>query len=315
MTLITKANGVDYGKISKYLGSNSKDNVKTVGPSDNFHNKNAASVSITADGDNDGDQAIYIADSNGDFRFTDDTAMSVSLWVKAGWDASLGTTVYFWTMHNVGEGAYDDMWRMFFTESNNRLYFEWSSGGDANNRRYNFWHFHDNTGTYATAYSASGGPNPWNSAARGNVGNDNYTMITITKGSLNNSLYSNLKLYWNATDCGEGYYKSGSGGGTGTANLLADTDKMVGLGTPTWNFNYSGNNTATKYMGLTMWDKELSSSEVTELYNSGAPLHAGTHSAYAANCVGYYPFQNDGVGEVAGTESFAINGNSTIEAK
>ena len=65
-------------------------------------------------------------------------------------------------------------------------------------------------------------------------------------------------------------------------------------------------------MNLSIWDKELSASEVSELYNSGAPLHVGTHSAYAANCKGWYSFQDDGTGHVSGTESFAINGDSNI---
>ena len=312
MGLITKANGVTYANLSKYLGSNAKNNVKTVGPSGNFHNKNAVAKSVTEPSDL--THAIQLADSNGDFRFTDDSAFSISFWIKAGWDASDGGSVILFDMgDHDATSSYDDQIIIYHYEPHNRLYFRMGSGGNSSNRRENFWHFHDG-GLYAAAQTASGGPNPWNSAARGNVGNDNYTMITFTKTTANSSDHPDLTLYWNATDCGEGFYRGGSGGGTGTANLGSSTDKKIGLGSS--NINGSGAATAaeSKFMNLTIWDKELSSSEVTELYNSGAPLHVGTHSAYS-NCVGWWSFQDDGTGHVAGTEAFTISGDSNIEAK
>ena len=41
-----------------------------------------------------------------------------------------------------------------------------------------------------------------------------------------------------------------------------------------------------------MWSKQLSGSEVTELYNSGTPLDANTHSA-SANLQAYWRMGND----------------------
>jgi hypothetical protein len=43
---------------------------------------------------------------------------------------------------------------------------------------------------------------------------------------------------------------------------------------------------------VTYWDKELSAAEVSELYNSGTPLDANTHSA-AADLAFYARFGND----------------------
>jgi len=43
-------------------------------------------------------------------------------------------------------------------------------------------------------------------------------------------------------------------------------------------------------------------------------VNVGTHSAYA-NCKGWYTFEYDGVGEVSGDESFALIGDSNLEAK
>ncbi len=311
MGLITKINGLAYANTAKYSGV-TKVNTKKVGGTGNFHNKNAVAKSVTEPGDT--THSILLADSNGDFKFTDDSAFTFSLWIKVGHDASDGSSVYLLDISDLdATGSYDDQFLLYFYEPHNRLYFFMGSGGSSSNRRENFWHFHQG-GIYAAAQTASGGPNPWNSAARGNVGNDDYTMITITKTTANSSDHPDLTLYWNATDCGEGFYRGGSGGGAGTANLGSSTDKKIGLGGSSINGNQSATAAEAKFMNLTIWDKELSSSEVTELYNSGAPLHVGTHSAYA-NCVGWWPFQDDGTGQIAGTEAFTISGDSNIEAK
>ena len=311
MGLITKINGLAYANTAKYSGV-TKVNTKKVGGTGNFHNKNAVAKSVTEP--NDLTHAISIADSNGDFRFTDDSAFSISLWVKAGWDASDGGSVILFHMQDTGVSSYqNDEFIIYHYEPHNRLYFRMASGGNSSNKRENFWHFHDG-GLYAAAQTASGGPNPWNSAARGNVGNDDYTMITITKTTANSSDHPDLKLYWNATDCGEGFYRGGSGGGAGTANLGSSTDKAIGLGGSTHLGSSAATAAESKFMNLTIWDIELDSDGVSELYNSGAPLHGGTHSAFS-NCVGWWPFQDDGTGQIAGTESFAINGDSNIEAK
>ena len=138
--------------------------------------------------------------------------------------------------------------------------------------------------------------------------------MTLTKGTSNNAQFSNFKLYWNATDCGYGFYGADTSGASGTVSMGTSTDKEISLGASSHIGSGAGNNTETKFMGLTIWNKALSASEVNELYNSGAPLHVGTHSAYA-NCVGWWPFQDDGTGQIAGTEAFAISGDSNIEAK
>ena len=311
MGLITKINGLTYANIAKYSGV-TKVNTKKVGGTGNFHNKNAIAKSTTEPGDQ--TEGVFLADSNGDFKFTDDSALSISFWIKAGWDASDGGSVILFDMQDTGATAsHTDQFLIYHYEPHNRLYFRFSSG--SSNYRRNFWHFHDDGGLYDAAHTASGGPNPWNSAARGNVGNDNYTMITITKTTANSSDHPDLTLYWNATDCGEGFYRGGSGGGTGTANLGSSTDKAISLGGSVHNGDGAATAAENKFMNLTIWNKELSSSEVSELYNSGAPLHVGTHSAYADSCVGWWSFQDDGTGHIAGTESFVISGDSNIQAK
>ena len=137
MGLITKANGVTYANIAKYLGSNGKNNVKTVGPSGNFHNKNAVSKSITSPGDV--SHAIRIADSNGDFKFDHDDAVSISFWIKAGWNSSVNGSVALFHMQDLDATGYnDDEFMIYYYEPHNRIYTRFASGSSAYHQ--NFWH-------------------------------------------------------------------------------------------------------------------------------------------------------------------------------
>ena len=309
MALLTKINSATFASINKWNGL-AKTSTNKISGARSFVDNNAVAKGLDTSGSG---HEIYIADSNGDFRFDHDDAMSVSFWIKVGWNTSLNTYVYLFTSNDVGGGSYDDTFKIPYYEPHGRVWVEWRSASDEIHNQ--FWHFHDSGGIYNDAYEAAGLEGSfWNVAARGFTGDDDYTLITITRGTANTALHANLKMYWNANDCGEGYYRSGTSGGTGTPNMGNSTDKIVSLGDAGWSGVVPGNNVETKYNGLTIWNKELDSSEVTELYNSGTPLHVGTHSAYA-NCVGWWNFEDDGVGEISGTESFAINGDSNLEAK
>tara|TARA_R100001129_G_C5263755_1_gene232018 strand:- start:33 stop:986 length:954 start_codon:yes stop_codon:yes gene_type:complete len=317
MGLITKINGLAYANIAKYSGV-TKVNTKKVSDTGNFHNKNAVSRSITAPGDQ--SHGIFLADSNGDFKFDHDDAVSISFWIKPGWDSNDNSTIVLFHMEDHDATAYlDDEFLIYYYEPHNRVWVRF--GSSSGNYHQNFWHSQNldpgGSRDFRDMLNASGlgDGNGWDSSNRGNVGNDNYTLITLTKGTSNNAHASNMKLYWNGTDCGYGYYGGGESGGlAGTVSMGTSTDKAISLGGRVQDGDNIGNNTETKYMGLTIWNKTLSASEVSELYNSGAPLHVGTHSAYA-NCVGWWPFQDDGTGQIAGTEAFAISGDSNIEAK
>ena len=97
MGLITKINGLAYANIAKYSGV-TKVNTKKVSDTGNFHNKNAVAKSITAPGDQ--SHGIFLADSNGDFKFDQDDAVSISFWIKAGWDTSVNGSVIIFHMQD-----------------------------------------------------------------------------------------------------------------------------------------------------------------------------------------------------------------------
>ena len=138
MALITKINGLAYDSISKY-NNLAKASTKKVGGTRNYLDNNAVSRSLTA---SDEDHSIYINDDNGDFIFDQNDAMSISFWVKPGWNTSVNTSVYLFSIHDTGEAShYDDGIFIFFYEPHNRIWaYFGSNNSGANQYRNNFWH-------------------------------------------------------------------------------------------------------------------------------------------------------------------------------
>ena len=262
--------------------------------------------------------AVYITDSDGYYGYDQADPFTVSFWVKVGWTTGLNTNIHLFASARAGAGgANADSFRIYYYENNNRLYAEWRSG--TNDKCQNFWLFHNNTGVYVDAYAAAGlGASYWTNTNRGNVGDDDYTLITFTRGTTNTGAYSNLKLYWNATDCGVGYYSAANGKSDGNnvgTPAMDNLDKQISLASQAWNlFLKCGDTNDTKFNGVSIWNKVLSSSEVSEIYNSGTPMNLENHSA-AANLKGFWNFEGNGNNTVSGGPAFTINGDSSIETR
>ena len=278
-------------------------------PAPSFADDYAVSKSITTGTG----QGVYIADSDGHFKFTDDDAFSYSVWIRPGWNSSLNTRQDLFSMSDVGaSNSNANTIRMWYYEPHNRIWVEWrdSSG----NRKQNFWLFHANYGNYAAAYSASGG-GYWreDQISTFNTDSDGYSLITFTKGASNSAANTNINLYWNGTSCGNGYYSNG--GGSGTPAMTNTNDKLVALGSTSWSgLSKAGNNNETRFNDLSIWDKKLTASEVNEIYNSGVRMDLTNHSA-SSNLKGYYKLENNG-NDSSGNSApaFAVNGNSNYVA-
>ena len=296
---ISTINNISLSNIAEVI------NVGYSEPAPSFTDTYAVSKSITTGSG----QAVRIADDGGAYSYIQSDAYSISFWVKAGWSSALNTNIHLFSS-NTGSSAHTNMIRIYYNESNNRLYFEFRSASNA--KKYNFWLFHANSGNYSAAYSAAGlGGSYWSASNRGNTGDDDMTLITITKGTANNAGSSNVNLYWNATDCGIGHYgANGFSQGTPSQNT---SNRQVALGSNTWDtYTKSGNSTETIYNDLTIWNKKLSASEVSSLYNNGTRMDATTHSA-ASDLQGYYKFENNGDDSSGNNNAaFTISGNSNI---
>ena len=106
MSLLTKINGLAFANINK-VNSLARSSTDKVSSTRNFLDNNAVARSLTLA---DVNHAIYIADSDGDYRIDHDDAFSVSFWIKVGWNVSLNTYVYGFSSHDVGGSYNDDMY-------------------------------------------------------------------------------------------------------------------------------------------------------------------------------------------------------------
>ena len=268
-----------------------------------FVDNNAVAKSITTGSG----QSVHIAETEA-YSLTQENAFTIGFWITAGWNNSLNTNIHFFAMNDCSSTARNQQIRVFYNESNNRL--EFRIGSDNSNRSLNFWPLHSHLS--ATGLPGSSASQYWSSSNRGNVNGNDYTHLVISKGTGTTLAASNIAAYWNGSKRGNAFYSSGNNFGTVSMSTAA---RQVALGSNSHKLEKSGNNNETKYNVLTIFNKQLSDSEVTTLYGSGSPV-SPTVAGNIGNLVGYYNFESDG-SDTSGNsnESFTISGNSNIEAK
>jgi len=270
-----------------------------------FTDTKAVSKSITVGSGN----AITVA-STTHFNFVQSDAFSIGFWIRVGWNNSLNTNIHFFAMNDGSSTARNQQIRIFYNESNNRL--EFRIGHDSSNRSINFWALHSNLSQ--TGLAGSSTSQYWSSATtanRGSVNGDNFTHLMITKGTGTTLAASNICAYWNGNKFGNAFFSGGSN--TGTISMDGSSARRITLGSAAHHYEKSGNNNETVYNDLTIYNKQLSDSEVTALYNSGTPTDATSLSSNG-NLVGYYTFEDSTGVDSSGqnSDSFTVSGDSAI---
>lgn len=316
MPNISNINNVQIGNVANVNGIQAS-NIANIFGIDNyiapsFSDSYALSKTISTGTSN----AVYFVDSSDTFNFVGGDAWTISFWIKAGWSSSLNTNIHFVVGHkNNTSYQVEDGIKVLYNESNNRIQVRYGNKTTGSNTWYKDaqWLFHSTSGAYAAGYNAAGlGGTYWSATNRGYVGDDDFTMITITKASTN--IASSLKLYWNANSAGSAPIQSNAGNANvNVIPMSATDDRLWSVGARgkygSVDQNKAGNSSATLYNDLTIWDKELSASEVTSLYNSGTRMDATTHSA-SSNLKGYWQFEGNGNATVS-NHNFTIAGGST----
>ena len=257
---------------------------------------------------------INLLDTDDTFNFTGSSAWTISFWVKAGWSSSLNTNIHF-LIGQKENAPYQltDMIKIMYNESNNRLRVHYGNKTTSSNAwsKFGEWLFHSNSGAYAAGYAAAGlGGTYWSASNRGYVNSDNYTMITFTKSTTNAA--SAMKLYWNANAAGAAPIQTNNNV-NGAMSSTNNRTWSVGSNGISNGEGKTGNSSPTLYNDLTIWNKELSASEVTSLYNSGTVMDATTHSAQS-NLIGYWQWEGNG-NATRSNDNFTIDGNSAIVNK
>tara|TARA_R110002012_G_scaffold298530_1_gene497029 strand:- start:24 stop:1130 length:1107 start_codon:yes stop_codon:yes gene_type:complete len=291
-------------KLSDYFGYDH-------GAAASFINAKAVSKTLSTGTGN----SINFVDTDDTFNFTGTTAFSISFWVKAGWSSSLNTNIHFFIGQKQNASyQLSDMIKVIYTESTNRIRLQYGNKTTASDAwtKQGEWLFHSNSGAYAAGYAAAGlGSTFWSASNRGYVNSDNYTMITVTKSATNAP--SAMKLYWNANNAGAPPVTYTSGSGSPTMSTTNNRSWSVGSNGVANGEIKTGNSSATVYNDLTIWQKELSATEVSELYNSGTPLDATSHSG-AAKLKGYWKWEGNG-NATTSNDNFTISGGSAIVNK
>jgi len=260
-----------------------------------------------------GTDAVYAASTASDFQLIQTDAWSISFWIKVGWTSSFNSTIHL-IASNGPAGVQDNMWRVRYNESNNRLYVGWRSA--SNERSNNFWYFH-RTGAGEAALQTGLGTTYWSSGNTGYVNANGFTLITLTKGTTITATAANVTTYWNGQNIGDAFYVNGSN--NGTPAMDAAVARNFAIGNNSWTYaGQGGNGVASLYDEVALWDKELSSAEVLEIWGgagvlgetTGAPTNLQT-SSMAANLIGYWRFETDGTVSTVGSATLTLDGSST----
>jgi len=264
--------------------------------------------------------SVIAASTSSDFQVIESDEWSISFWVKVGWTGSLNTSCH--VIASDGGNVQNNMWRVYYNESNNRLYIGFRSA--STNRSNNFWYFH-HTGTgEAGAVSGLGTSFPadnWTAAHPGYVNANGFTLITLTKGNtttgtyINRATAANVKAYWNGQNLGVAYYANGNT--NSTPAMSNSTARNFAIGNNSWNGGgqQNGDGVATLYDEVALWDTELTAAEVLEIWNgattpvlgdtTGTPTNLQT-SSMASNLIGWWRFETDGTVSTVGSATLTL---------
>jgi hypothetical protein len=267
--------------------------------------------------------AVEATSTSSDFQLIQTDAWSISFWIKAGWTESLNTS--FHLIASDGGSVHNNMWRVWYNENNNRLYMGFRSA--SNQKSNNFWCFHnDCEGTTGTSNSASGLGTAntsstccqWNATNRGYVNSQGFNLITLTKGTGVNMARTNFKGYWNSSPMGNAYYVNGNN--TGTIGMSSGTARNFAIGNNSWTLagGQGGNGVATLFDEVSLWSKELTQSDVNEIWNGtvavgatdGEPRNLQT-TTMTSDLIGWWRFETDGTVSTVGSATLTLDGDST----
>jgi len=286
-----------------------------------FANTRSLSKSITTGSSN----AVTLVSADGLTQYFnsvvgDETSpFSISFWIKPGWDNNLNTNIHLFAVNDGSSTGRAQQYRIFFNESNNRL--EFRIGQNSNNRSLNFWALHSHTGVVnagASAGASISSSNFWSSTYTGGTNSNGFIHLVITKGTDGDLRASNIKAYWNGSALGDAFYANGNNFGTVALSGGGAHEKRIAIGSNAHNLDKSGNNNATLYDEVAIFGVELSSSNVTDLYNGGVPQDAST--VVEEQPLAYYRFEGaDGTQQAeissvfvaSGAPTAAIQGDST----
>lgn len=231
--------------------------------------------------------------STAPFNINTTQDLSFSLWVRQ--TGSKQNQVLF----NFGNTNANGNNRIFLSYSANlnRMVFRYRSNSVNFDRQ---WALHGGSnGTTTGVTSSSTG---WTSSSRGNVNSDGFCLMTVTYDASESNASNAMKFYWNATEL---TIQAVANSGTRTA--MAATKGRIGENIHLTN---SAGNATLDYDEIKIFNKVLSSSEVTSLYNSGSI--ADSTQTVSSGLITEWTFDGGTVDDSAGSYTCSlVNGAIT----
>ena len=116
---------------------------------------------------------------------------------------------------------------------------------------------HDNSSVTGISSSSTG----WSSTSRGNVNSDGFCMLTMTYDASQTNAANAFKFYWNGSEC-----TTQSNANSGTRTAITSIRGRIGENI---HLTDSTGNCTLDFDEFKIYNKVLSASEVSTLYNSG----------------------------------------------
>ena len=316
---INKISSLALGSIAKVnsLAKASMAKINSVAAPVSFTYANNYSVAKSiATGPSNYIRATTPADSPVNFTQTD--AFTVSFWVKAGWDVNLNTTVFFFVMSPTDATTnWDNLILLRYKENQNRIIFRMLNNPGAGNYDIEAqWYLHGGT---VTGHGL--GNTYWSATNRGNVGDNDFTMITVVKTTSTSG--NDVRVYWNENDFGMAPLRYDSS--SSSMGMVSDEARELAIGSntqPTHATNpyyRSGNSVETQFNDFAIWDVALDADAITTIFNEGTPIDLTSDSGNynnSANLQVYYPFENSGdnQGVESDVTAVTVSGDSNFES-
>ena len=233
----------------------------------------------------------YISGSTGSAPFTINSTqdLTISMWVRPQ-----NTADQNHMMINFSNTTANGNNRLFisYTASVNRIITRVRTNSSNFDRQFAL---HDNsTQTGLTTTTA------WSANNRGNANSDGWINLTITYDASQSSPEAAFKLYWNGSECA-----STAASSSGSRGSIAATNYKIGENIHSTN---SGGNAFMDFDEIKVYNRIISSSAITSIYNSG--VIADSSQTSSTNLVTEWTFEGSNADDSNSRYTSSITGGT-----
>ena len=233
----------------------------------------------------------YISGSTNSAPFTINSTqdLTISMWVRPQ-----NTADQNHLMINFSNTTSDGNNRLFisYTANVNRIITRVRTNSSNFDRQFAL---HDNS--TQTGFSSS---NAWSANNRGNTNTAGWINLTVTYDASQSTAESAFKLYWNGSEC-----TSTAASSNGSRGSIAATNYKIGENIHSTD---SGGNAFMDFDEIKVYDRIISSSAITSIYNSG--VIADSSQTSSTNLVTEWTFEGSNANDSNSRYTSSITGGT-----